>query len=171
MHPNEKLIRDFYAAFAARDATTMASYYHPDIAFSDPAFPMLRGDEVTAMWSMLISRGKDMRLTLIDAAADTNGGSATWEARYTFSQTGRVVVNRIDALFAFRDGAIIRHIDRFPFWRWSRQALGPLGLVLGWSWPVKALIRKKANQSLRAYMARGVHPAPGASAGISAPPL
>ena len=37
MHPNEQLIRDFYAAFAKRDATGMAASYHRDIAFSDPA--------------------------------------------------------------------------------------------------------------------------------------
>ena len=59
MHANEQLIRDFYAAFAKRDAVNMAACYHTDIAFSDPAFPMLRGKEATAMWAMLCSRGTD----------------------------------------------------------------------------------------------------------------
>jgi ketosteroid isomerase-like protein len=45
MHPHEKIIRDFYQAFANKDAVEMARCYHPDIAFSDPAFPMLRGAE------------------------------------------------------------------------------------------------------------------------------
>ncbi len=154
MHKHEQVIRDFYAAFAARDADGMARCYHTDIVFSDPAFPLLNGLEASSMWRMLISRGKDLQLTLIEASADDDGGRATWEARYTFSQTGRTVLNRIDAVFAFRDGLIIRHIDRFPFWKWSRQALGPIGLLLGWSLPIKMLVRKKAAASLASYMAK-----------------
>ena len=156
MHLNEQCIRRFYAAFANRDADGMAECYHADIAFSDPAFPMLKGPEASGMWRMLISRGKDLELTLVDASADDDGGRATWEARYTFSQTGRPVVNRIQAAFAFRDGLIVRHVDQFPFWKWSRQALGPLGLLLGWSWPLKAMVRKKAAASLDQFMVK--HP-------------
>lgn len=154
MHPNEQLIRDFYAAFAARDADAMAKCYHPEVMFTDPVFPMLKGDEAGDMWRMLVARGKDLQLTLIEASADGNGGRAVWEARYSFSQTGRLVVNRIRAAFAFRDGLIVRHVDQFPFWKWSRQALGPLGLLLGWSLPVKALVRKKAAASLAGYVAK-----------------
>jgi len=154
MHSNEKLIRDFYAAFAARDADAMAQCYHPDIIFTDPAFPLLKGAEAGGMWRMLVSRAKDLQLTLVEAGADDNGGRAIWEARYTFSQTGRPVVNRIRAVFAFRDGLIVRHVDQFPFWKWARQALGPIGLLLGWSWPLKALVRKKAAASLAGFMAK-----------------
>jgi ketosteroid isomerase-like protein len=161
MHPNEQLIRDFYAAFGARDAAAMARCYHTEIAFSDPAFRMLKGEEATAMWSMLVSRGKDLEIILESASADNDVGSARWVAHYTFSQTGRKVVNVIDARFAFRDGKIVRHIDRFSFWRWAGQALGPLGKIGGWSWPLKALVRKRAEASLRAYMERGNFPKPG----------
>lgn len=153
-HPHEALIRRFYAAFAARDAETMAQCYHPAVTFSDPAFPMLVGDEAGDMWRMLVARGKDLQLVLLSAHADDRGGRAQWEATYTFSQTGRKVVNRIDAMFGFRDGLIVRHVDRFPFWRWSRQALGPIGLLLGWSWPLKALVRKKAAASLHQWRAK-----------------
>ena len=89
MHANEQLIRDFYAAFAKRDAAGMAARYHPDVAFSDAAFPMLRGKEATAMWAMLCSRGKDLEIILGDVSGDVDGGRAHWEAKYTFSQTGR----------------------------------------------------------------------------------
>ena len=152
MNSNEKLIRDFYAAFAARDASGMAACYHPDIAFSDPVFTMLRGNEVAAMWAMLCARGKDLEIILGNVSADADGGRAHWEAKYTFSQTGRLVHNKIDAVFAFRDGKIIRHVDRFGFWQWSRQALGRIGLMLGWFGPVKAMVRKKAARSLQDYL-------------------
>ena len=42
MHPHEALIRDFYAAFARRDAEGMARCYHPEVFFSDTVFPSLR---------------------------------------------------------------------------------------------------------------------------------
>ena len=54
-------------------------------------------------------------------------GRAHWDATYTYSATGRRVDNRIDATFAFRDGLIVRHDDRFDLWRWARQALGVQG--------------------------------------------
>ena len=163
MHPNEKLIRDFYAAFAKRDAVGMAACYHAGIAFSDPAFPLLRGAEATAMWAMLCARGRDLEIILGDVNGDAEGGSAHWEAKYTFSQTGRFVHNKVDAVFAFRDGKIIRHVDRFGFWQWSRQALGGLGAALGWFGPLKAMVRKKAAKSLHDYMEKhqGLFPRPG----------
>ena len=60
MHPHEALVREFYARFAARDAEGMAACYHPDVAFSDPVFPMLRGEEAGDMWRMLLARAADL---------------------------------------------------------------------------------------------------------------
>jgi ketosteroid isomerase-like protein len=154
MHSNEKIIRDFYAAFAQRDAAAMAVCYHDKIIFSDPVFLWLEGDEARAMWKMLNARAQEFSLTLISAEADDQGGTAQWEARYLYSQTGRPVHNKITARFAFRDGLIVRHVDRFNLWRWAAQALGPFGFMLGWAWPVKALIRKKAKAGLAHYMAQ-----------------
>jgi ketosteroid isomerase-like protein len=154
MHPHEALIRDFYAAFARRDAEAMARCYHADIFFTDPVFPSLRGRDAGDMWRMLLSRAKDLEVTLDEASADENGGRAKWTARYTFTKTGRPVVNRIDAMFAFRDGLIVRHYDHFPFWRWASQALGPVGRFLGWSQPVKWKVRKDAAAALEKFTHR-----------------
>jgi ketosteroid isomerase-like protein len=153
MHPNETVIRDFYAAFARRDAEAMGRCYHDEVFFSDPAFPKLHGEEARDMWRMLVARAEDLEIVLEDARADGEGGQARWTARYTFSRTGRKVENRIDALFAFRDGRIVRHFDRFSFWRWSAQALGPAGRFLGWFAPVKWLVRRQAAKQLARYSA------------------
>lgn len=60
-------------------------------------------------------------------------GRAHWEAHYRFSVTKRVVHNIIEAEFTFMpEGLIATHKDTFDFWRWSRQALGLGGIVLGW---------------------------------------
>ncbi len=151
-HPNATLISGFYEAFQRRDVAAMAGCYHADIRFSDEVFPDLRGPQASAMWAMLVARGKDLRLAFADVTADDVRGEATWEAWYTFSGTGRPVHNVIRAEFAFRDGRIVRHVDRFDFWRWARQALGPAGLLLGWTPYLRAKVRATAARSLAAWM-------------------
>ncbi|HEX8059406.1 MAG TPA: nuclear transport factor 2 family protein, partial [Cyclobacteriaceae bacterium] len=81
-------------------------------------------------------------------------GSALWEAWYSFSRTGRQVHNIIDAKFEFRDGLIYKHHDHFAFWRWSRQALGTSGTLLGWSPVVRNKVRETARRSLDKFMQR-----------------
>lgn len=153
MHPDETLIREFYACFSARDAEGMARCYHPEVFFSDPVFPRLRGQEAADMWRMLLARAADLQVTLDEASADGDGGRARWTARYTFSRTGRKVVNRVAAMFAFRDSLIVRHYDSFSFWRWASQALGPLGAALGWFAPLKWKVRRDAAKGLERYRA------------------
>lgn len=152
MHANQALIDRFYRAFQVRDAATMAACYHPQIEFSDPVFTELRGPEAGAMWAMLCARATDLEITFGDVQADDARGRASWEARYTFTQTGRRVHNVIAAEFEFRDGLIVRHIDRFDFWRWSRQALGPTGLLLGWTPMVRNRVRTRARRGLEVHM-------------------
>ncbi len=152
MHPNAALIERFYTSFQACDARGMAACYHPDVLFTDPAFGELRGAEAGAMWAMLCGRAKDLRITFANVAADEESGDAEWEAHYTFTQTGRPVHNRIRARFRFRDGLIVRHDDRFPFWRWARQALGPAGLLLGWTPLLQHKVRATARAGLASYI-------------------
>jgi len=154
MHAHESLIREFYAAFARRDAEAMARCYHPEVFFSDTVFPRLHGQEAGDMWRMLLSRAADLEVTLDEAAANADGGTAHWTARYTFSRTGRKVTNRISVMFAFRDGLIVRHHDSFPFWPWAAQALGPAGQFLGWLPPLKWKVRKDAAKGLAQFRAK-----------------
>lgn len=154
MHAHAKLIETFYAAFAQRDAAAMAKCYHPDIVFTDPVFPLLKGPEAVAMWTMLCSRAQEFSLEYSAVVADELGGTAHWEAKYLFSKTGRKVHNKIDALFAFKDGLIVRHMDRFSFWRWAAQALGPIGALMGWFPPLKWKVRAEAKKGLALFMAQ-----------------
>ncbi|MBK8424719.1 MAG: nuclear transport factor 2 family protein [Lewinellaceae bacterium] len=152
MHPNQLLIQSFYEAFSRKDYRAMAECYHPEATFIDAAFD-LHGKEVPAMWEMLCKRGKDLELTFSNVAADALHGSADWEARYTFSQTGRKVHNIIHAEFIFRDGKIWSHTDTFDFYRWARQALGFTGLLLGWTAFLHKKVQKSAMGSLHKFMA------------------
>jgi ketosteroid isomerase-like protein len=152
-HPNDELIERFYSAFAARDGDAMAACYAPDARFSDPVFPDLRGDEPGAMWRMLTGRADDLSVQLAEHEAGDERGSAHWLADYTFSATGRKVHNDVRAEFRFASGLIAEHRDAFSFHAWARQALGPVGLALGWTPIVKGKVRREAAAGLSA--ARG----------------
>ncbi len=144
----------FYDAFAARDWRAMGALYADDAKFSDPAFVNLDANEVRAMWQMLVTRGTDLRLEheVLDETADA--AQVRWIARYTFSQTGRPVVNNITAALQLRDGKIVRHLDVFDFHRWARQALGAPGLLLGWTPLFQRAVQKKARAGLQQFMQR-----------------
>jgi ketosteroid isomerase-like protein len=150
MHPNAALIAGFYSAFQRREAPVMGAAYSPDAVFEDPVFS-LHGWRVPAMWAMLCERATDLRITFGEVRADDAAGSASWEAWYTFSGTGRPVHNRIQASFRFAGGRILEHRDSFDLWRWAGQALGLKGRLLGWAGPVQATIRRQAARALDRY--------------------
>ncbi|AWA30541.1 nuclear transport factor 2 family protein [Flavobacterium magnum] len=152
MNPNQQLIEEFYAAFASHNPDTMASCYHPDVTFQDPVFGLLKGKDVSDMWHMLIARSKGhLDIGFSEIRSEGHAGSATWIATYVFSSTGRNVVNVIHARFEFRDGLIFRHTDHFDIWKWSRQALGIKGLLLGWTGFLQNKVQQQALHSLRKF--------------------
>jgi ketosteroid isomerase-like protein len=148
---NLRLIERFYAAFSAGDGAAMAACYAPDVRFSDPVFTDLRGSQAGDMWRMLTGAPGDVRVELVERDADETSGTAHWQAHYTFSQTGRPVINDIHAAFTFADGLIATHRDSFSFYAWARQALGPVGLLLGWTPLLRAKVRGQAAGKLAAY--------------------
>lgn len=154
MHPNAELIKTFYEAFQKLDAETMARCYAADVVFSDPVFPILRGQEASDMWRMLSSKAQNFSLMFDGVDADDRQGKAHWVATYTFSQTGNTVVNDIHASFEFRDGKIVRHTDRFDLWKWARQALGLKGVLLGWTPMVRNAIQAQAAKALAIFRAK-----------------
>jgi ketosteroid isomerase-like protein len=151
---NARLIRELYEAMDRHDGDAMAKLYAPDGRFRDPAFGELTGAEAGDMWRMLTGRSEDLRVELAEHEADGDTGTARWIATYTF-RTGRPVTNDIRAEFRFRDGKITEHRDSFSFWRWSRQALGPVGLALGWTPLLRAAVRKRARADLADFRRAG----------------
>lgn len=146
------LITTFYESFQRGDAAAMGACYHDEATFKDEAFDLKNGAEVRAMWAMLVSSGKDLKVSFRDVKAVGDQVTAHWDAHYTFSRTGRRVHNRISARFSFKDGLIVKHHDVFDFWAWSRQALGLSGLLLGWTPFLQNKVRSTAMGGLRKYM-------------------
>jgi len=59
--------------------------------------------------------------------------------------------NELVALHHTDAGVIVEHHDEFSFHRWARQALGPVGLVLGWTPIVRGAVRRKAAARLEEF--------------------
>lgn len=131
----------------------MQSYYSDDIIFNDPAFGILEGPEAKAMWEMLCKNAKNFSLSFSNIQLlDEEYATCDWIANYTFSKTGRKVTNKIKAHMRLQDGMIIEHTDQFDIWKWSRQALGLPGILLGWSGYLKNKIRNNARKNLQKFM-------------------
>ncbi len=159
MHPHEQLLRQFYAALQNKDHESIRKLYHPEVEFYDHAFGHLGGKRASAMWHMLlsnISEESPLEFRFTNIKADDTQGSGELEAFYNFSLTGRAVHNKIRGTFHFQDGKIIRQRDEFNFWRWSRQAFGFTGLLLGWTPFFKQKFQGEVNKRLDKFIAK--HP-------------
>jgi ketosteroid isomerase-like protein len=153
MTGNEALIARFYTAFQQLDYRTMNSCYSDDIAFFDPAFELLRGDEAKCMWEMLCKNARDFSLSFDNITAlDHEYYTCNWTATYTFSKTGRKVVNHIKANMRLADGKIVEHSDAFSLHKWSTQALGFAGWLLGWNSFFQRKIKNQAKRNLLKFM-------------------
>ncbi|MFI5128839.1 MAG: nuclear transport factor 2 family protein [Chitinophagales bacterium] len=153
MPSNEDIINRFYSAFQKLDHKTMNECYAEDIVFSDPVFMVLKGDEVRAMWEMLCKNAKDFSLTYSNIEQlDEEYATCNWVATYTFSKTGRKVVNRIKAYMKFYEGKIIEHSDAFKLSNWIGQALGWKGQLFGWTGVMKKAVQKNAKKNLMSFI-------------------
>jgi len=105
------------------------------------------------MWEMLCVNAKDLTISYGNIVhLDEEYSTCEWVASYTFSRTGRKVVNKIKAHMRFADGKIAEHSDGFSVHKWSKQALGFWGNVLGWNSMFQKKIKNNASKNLLRYM-------------------
>jgi hypothetical protein len=156
MKLSHELIDTFYSAFQKKDSETMKGCYLSEATFKDEVFKNLNGYQAGKMWEMLLKNGKDMQMVYEITDDNVAFPKAKWTATYTFSKTGRKVVNVIYADFVIKEGKILTHTDTFDFHRWAKQAFGPMGVLLGWTGFFKTKIQKTVSQTLENYIAK--HP-------------
>jgi len=131
----------------------MNNCYAEDIVFFDPVFGLLNGEQVRAMWRMLCKNAKDLKISYGNITElDEEYYTCDWVAEYTFSKTGRKVVNKIRAHMKLHDGKIIEHSDAFSLHKWSKQAMGFSGWLLGWNKFYQKKITNSAHRNLVRFM-------------------
>ena len=131
----------------------MQDCYSEHPVFNDPVFGILEGEEVKGMWEMLCKNARDFSLSFSDIELiDHEYATCSWTATYTFSRTGRRVVNNIKAFMRFRDGKIIEHSDGFRLSAWAAQALGWKGVLFGWTGFMRRGIQKNARRNLAYFI-------------------
>ena len=150
----EDLVKQFYDAFTKGDAETMSTCYHENIVFEDPAFGELKGKDAGDMWRMLCSQSQDLKIEYEILNCNSDEATITWNAWNTFSRTGKPVHNIIHAHMRFQDGLIVEHRDVFDLHRWSGQALGLQGKLLGWSSFFKKKLQQQTGNLLAKYQSR-----------------
>jgi ketosteroid isomerase-like protein len=157
MNNDERLIEKFFTAFQKLDYTTMNACYSDDVAFYDPMFELLRGNEAKSMWEMLCKGSKNFSLTF-DSIKNLEDGYYTcnWCATYNFSKTGRRVVNQIKAHMKIENGFITEHSDAWSIHKWSTQALGLSGKLLGWAGFFRRRLKNTAKRNLLNFMEKNI---------------
>ncbi|PKP26419.1 MAG: nuclear transport factor 2 family protein [Bacteroidetes bacterium HGW-Bacteroidetes-2] len=148
-----EIITQFYDAFVEGNAKNMVFLYDEKIEFEDPAFGKLHGEEAHKMWEMLIKRSNGnlkVSYTIYDVAV--NFAVVHWTATYPFARTGRTVTNHIVANIVLKNHKIIKHTDYFNLWKWSRQALGWKGFLLGWTPFFKNKLQQQTQTLLKDYI-------------------
>lgn len=149
---NKELITKFYKSFSNGDIDSMLECYHEEVIFHDPAFGILKGDHAKNMWRMLLAkRDESTKIACTDITITEKGGKATWTASYKYGPKRRSVINNVTAQMEIVEGKIIRHTDTFDMWKWTQQALGFSGYLLGWSPFMKNKIQHKLGSMLREY--------------------
>jgi hypothetical protein len=134
----------FFEAFAASDWQTMARCYHDKASFSDPVYPDLREERIVYMWHQLLGAAEtsklksgsnkahslnNLKLAYRVLFGDERKAQVQWTATYFYRN--RLVTNQVLSTLAIWDDKIVRQVDEYNFWRWSRQALGLTGLAFG----------------------------------------
>ncbi len=153
MEDNKQIVERFYTSFAKLDATAMNNCYSDDIVFFDPVFGLLKNEEAKSMWKMLCKNAKGFSLTHGNIVSlDDEYVTCDWVATYLFSATGKQVVNKVKANMRLQDGKIIEHSDAFSVHKWSKQAFGIIGVLLGWNSIFQNKIKNTTKKNLLVFM-------------------
>ncbi|MGJ5640632.1 nuclear transport factor 2 family protein [Formosa sp. S-31] len=150
----EDLIISFYTAFNNLNPEGMVACYHPEVTFHDPAFGTLKGERAKNMWRMLCKsqQGKAFKVQYSNIKVEGNEGSCDWNVSYIFGKPEKQVVNRVHAVFEFKDGLIYKHTDEFDLHKWAKLAMGFKGSLLGGTAYFKTKFQYKTNAKLDAFI-------------------
>lgn len=150
---HREIIHKFYTSFSNGNVKGMLECYHKEIVFKDAVFGQLKGQRAVKMWEMLLSKKReDTVVNFYNVQATEQHGKANWVAEYFYGEKKRKVVNKVKADFTFKDGKIIEHTDTFDLWKWTQQAMGITGYLIGWTSFMKHKIQQTTNKRLDEFI-------------------
>ena len=151
MHPNVELIENFTRPSLAATMPACSRCYDPAVDFADPVFTV-QANVHTPCGTCSSAEARPSRSPSTRFKPTTQVEARTGKRSIIFRRPKRPVLNIIDAEFKFRNGKIYWHRDHFDFWKWSRQALGTSGMLLGWSPILHNRVRKTASANLDKFI-------------------
>ena len=149
MHPNAQLIESLYSAIRDNEPNRAAACYSESARYEDIAFRLEGRKSISDMWRLVCSR--EVKVVFDSIVADDNQGTGHWVFRYTFSETGKQVVNDMHSHFSFRDGLIVDHHDKGDAVSWAKQAyFFPKSFLVGHIGPLRRFgARKKLEEFIQ----------------------
>jgi SnoaL-like domain len=131
----EQQIRKFYADLEQGRAEACIEQLSAEATFEDPIFGKVAAGEVPSLIRFLCANPSPGRRFEVHEVQihDHERATLRWTAHYIFPTTGRAVANQIETPMSFRDNRIASYADRFDLWRWMGMALGPVGVLFGWT--------------------------------------
>ncbi|MBO6794497.1 MAG: nuclear transport factor 2 family protein [Balneolaceae bacterium] len=142
-----EIVKTFYEALNNGDIKTVRQLYHPDAVYKSEMFS-LKGPEVFALW--YTATQPEMNLTAECSSINkvNNEVHTTWNISYELSVVNRTIKLSEKGLFKFKDGKIIFHQDKYSFYSWCKQTLGPIGWLFGWTAWLKKRVSKQALKTI-----------------------
>ena len=138
-----------FEALRRADASVIDACYHPQISYSDSVFEDLRGARVALRWRMLLQQADGFSLEHGLVFADERKAQVQWTADYRLR--GKRIRVPILSTLAIWDDLIVRQVDEYNFWQYSRQAQGIPGLLLGGLEPFQKIVRRRARRDLERF--------------------
>lgn len=144
---SERVVKEFFTAYAQHDATAMCRLLDPEVVFSDRAFPRATGDKVRWMWRWFCeafeTRREPVRVPRFEVVGvDGDSVDVRYQVQYelfrdaTAAQTpGAQPERRVDYVIAsslvVRDGLIVTQTDKpaLSSLRFAWMLKGALGVV------------------------------------------
>ena len=128
------LLSEFFNSFKERDFNKMKECYSSDIAYFDPIYNILKGNEILMMWKLRYAELNSFNLDWKNIL-DAGDGYYTVEysIRYNSSNTGKSIIENRKAYLRIIGNEITEHSDGFSMHALCKQEFGFSGWLIGWN--------------------------------------
>jgi hypothetical protein len=136
------VVERFFLAYSKADPVLMSACLHPQISYSDPLFPDLRGVRVGLRWHWQLRHATDFKLQKQIIFLDERKAQLKLDIAYLWHR--RAVHHQVLSTLTIWDDMIVRHVDEYPYWQYAKQAQGLAGYVFGGFGWAQSVVQRRA---------------------------